>query len=340
MAKNNVTAISGSQHTALEHAAHWYALLCAGEFNASDKQAWQQWRAASHQNRWAWQQVEVLQQQLAPVADELSLQTFDDLDQQISLSRRAILRSLLMGISVSGISAVSWYGHQQGTFEFALADTHTNTGEVKTITLPDGTLVTLDTASSINFHISASERRITLRQGQIMVQTASLTSPQMSTSTQAFTKTQPPLFVDSPHGQMQALGTRFSVRLFDQHTQLNVYQHSVRITNTVGQQVLCPAQYSVNFTDQIINQPINSLEQQSWTKNMLVVNSMPLPDFIAELNRYRLGILRCDADLQQMKMSGAFNTLKTAEALQAVENAFPVKVTFISRYWGKVSAKK
>ena len=340
MAKNNATAISGSQHTALEHAAHWYALLCAGEVKNSDRESWQQWRNASQQNRWAWQQVEALQQQLAPVSDDVSLQTFDDLDQQISLSRRTILRSLLMGISVSGISGVSWYGHQQGTFEFSLADKHSNTGEIKTITLADGTLVTLDSASSIDFQMSASERQITLRQGQIMVQTATLTSPQTSAVTQSSLKTQPPLFVDSPHGRMQALGTRFSVRLFDQHTRLNVYQHSVRITNTSGQQVLCPAQYSVNFTDSVINQPINMLDHQGWTKNMLVVNNMPLPDFIAELNRYRPGLLRCDVNLQHLQISGAFNSLKTDEALLAVENAFPVKVHFISRYWGKVSAKK
>ena len=332
MIKNDETAISGSQHTALEHAAHWYALLCAGEVKTSDRKSWQQWRDASQQNRWAWQQVEALQQQLFSVSDDVSLQTFDDLDQQISVSRRAILRSLLMGISVSGISGVSWYGHQQGTFEFALADKHTRTGEVKTITLADGTLVTLNTASSIDVHISASERQITLRQGQIMVQTA-------SASAQPAVKTQPPLFVISPHGQMQALGTRFSVRLFDQHTRLNVYQHSVRITNTLGQQVLCPEQHSVNFTDSVINKPINMLDHQGWTHNMLVVNNMPLPDFIAELNRYRPGLLRCDPELQHLQISGAFNTLKTDEALLAVENAFPVKVAFISRYWGKVSAK-
>ncbi|MCD0503650.1 DUF4880 domain-containing protein, partial [Bordetella petrii] len=55
---------------AMEHAAHWYALLISGEASAADQARWRTWLDAHPQHRQAWQYVEsVSQRVLAPLQE-------------------------------------------------------------------------------------------------------------------------------------------------------------------------------------------------------------------------------------------------------------------------------
>lgn len=77
--------------------------------------------------------------------------------------------------------------------------------------MPDGTRVWLNTATAFNEDYRADQHRLPLLRGEILIETAA--------------DARRPFFVDTPHGQMQALGTRFTVRLDERQTLLAVEKH-------------------------------------------------------------------------------------------------------------------
>jgi transmembrane sensor len=60
---------------------------------------------------------------------------------------------------------------------------------------------------------------------------------------------------------------------------------------------------------------------------------MSLASFAAELGRYRPGLLRCDPEVAQLEVSGAFQLHDTDQALHALTQVLPVEIRYRTRYW-------
>ena len=74
----------------------------------------------------------------------------------------------------------------------------------------------------------------------------------------------------------------------------------------------------------------------AWTNGVLVADGMRLGEFLAELARYRPGLLSCAPELENLPITGTFriqNTDLVLEALAASEN---LKLDYRTRYWVKV----
>ncbi|MCP2937671.1 FecR domain-containing protein, partial [Salmonella enterica subsp. enterica serovar Typhimurium] len=78
---------------------------------------------------------------------------------------------------------------------YLLADHRTVPGERLTVTLDDGSRVTLNTDSAIDEQYTGQERRIVLRRGEILVEVSA--DPQR------------PFVVESRHATARALGTQY-----------------------------------------------------------------------------------------------------------------------------------
>ena len=76
-----------------------------------------------------------------------------------------------------------------------------------------------------------------------------------------------------------------------------------------------------------------------WEQGMLVARDQPLAEVLAELARYRHGLLRCDPEVAGLHVSGALSVADTDQALNALELTLPVRVSRLSRYWVTVSAR-
>ena len=120
-------------------------------------------------------------------------------------------------------------------------------------------------------------------------------------------------------------------------TRVNVYQHSVEVTAQDGTRRNCNAGHRLDFTDRQISPAVRGAENDAWVRRQLVINDMRLDDFVRELGRYRTGLLRCDPTVAHFRISGAFRTGDTDQALRAIEKSFPVKVTYRTRYWAHIS---
>ena len=66
---------------------------------------------------------------------------------------------------------------------------------------------------------------------------------------------------------------------------------------------------------------------------MLVVERMRLADFLAELDRYRPGYLRCDPQVADLRVSGAFPLRAPDDVLALLAETLPVRLRSMSRYW-------
>lgn len=316
-------ALDARQHAALEQAALWYVRLTGDNQSASEKHAWQQWLQAAPENRWAWQQAERLQQRLQAMPTRLAGRTLDLAAQQHSAGRRSVLKGIAL---LLGSGSLGWAGYQHSRTSPWLAEHRTAVGERKSLTLADGSQVQLNTGSALDVHYDGQQRLLILRQGEILIRTAS--DPQGR-----------PFQVQTPQGLVRVLGTRFSVRINDQRTDVAVFEHRVQLTPLHGQPVLLDNGKQASFSTTAA-QPERPLKeaQDAWSKGLLIANNQPLGELLDELGRYRHGWLRCDPAVANLRISGTFNLDDSDQALRAVTSALPVRLEHRTRYWLTVRA--
>lgn len=307
---------SSEQRRALRDAAQWHARLGATPGCKSIQQQWIDWHQESDANRWAWQHLERLQKVFQGVPGTIARSTLTL--ETAQPRRRTVLKGLLIG---AGVSSSAWLGYREAPVW--LADQRTRTGERRSLTLSDGTLVTLNTSTAVDILFKADQRLILLREGEILVQTGKDTRP---------------FKVQSAQGEMRALGTRFSVRQHAHSTELNVFEHTVAVSNKAGGTELpVGAGMRLYFGDGPLPTPtLVDPNQIEWVRNRLVIDNWPLDRVLAELQRYRPGFIECSPQLKELRLSGSFPVDDTGQAFVAIARVLPVKFETLTRYWVRV----
>lgn len=323
--------MTGPSPEVVEQAACWMATFQSGEATADDESACARWRAAHPAHELAWQRMQGLEVQLRGGLRQLSptvaRRTLQDARQR---TRRGALRSLagLGAVAITGGGA--WMLADPLPFAQLTADHATRTGERRSIVLPDGTRVTLNTATAIDVHFSAALRQILLRAGEIEIITGQ--DPQRR-----------PIEVATRLGRIMPLGTRFTVRdvdadagqAHDNAVLVSVTEGAVSIAPRLGTTApRLPAGQQTRFTSTAVEPP-QAIDAASaaWLDDMIVADRTPLPRFIAELGRYRRGVLRCDPALAALTVSGAFPLQDNDAVLVLLQEALPVRVRSLTRYW-------
>ncbi|MCB4811529.1 FecR domain-containing protein [Methylovorus menthalis] len=318
---NNHIAANPSYAT-LQQAAEWFAMLHAGEFDTEERAALQAWLEQDNAHRLAWQQVENVMRKFQHMGDDAARQTLHTLSQ----GRRRVVKSIL---ALCLISAGGWSIARQPAVQqwsgILMAQHTTRIGERRRMQLADGSILWLNTASAVNIDYSASQRHIQLVAGEVWVQTATDTM-------------QPgrPFIVSTRHGQLQALGTRFNVLDDGQRSHVAVFEGAVAIRLQQADQpgLIVQAGEQSSF-DGISIQPAHEADpaMESWTRGMLVADNLPLPEFVARLERYRRGHLGYDPALSHLRIVGAFPLQDTDRALHLLEQTLPVRVHRLLPWW-------
>lgn len=306
----------------IREAAGWYSQLCSGEASVADKLAWQHWLDQGWEQQWAWSRVEHLQQQLSVAPGRLTRNLLDSGAEEMRASRRALLK----GIGVVAVTMpLVWQGWRTQPWQAVLADYSTALGERREWVLADGTRLTLNTDSAVNVVFDQHVRMVQLIKGEIYIETG-----------HASAALQQPFIVKTAQARLRALGTQFTVRQHANATWLGVMQHAVEVhAEHAGPAYIVPAGQQVMIGEEA-SEPVRVLagNEASWRRGMLVVTDWRLADLVAELGRYRRGVLRCDPQLAEQRISGAFPLDDTNIALEAIQTALPqVRLNYFSRYW-------
>lgn len=310
---------------ALREAAIWLMRLNSGEADARTLRAWQRWRSRNPASELAWQRAEQLQQRLGRLPSPIARPSLERAEQIQSLDRRRALQMLMLLMVATPVG----YGLRHPASAWT-ADYRTATGEWRELELPDGSRVALDTASAIDVRFDASQRLVALHAGEILVTTAH--QPRGPSR---------PFLVETRHGLLRALGTRFTVRAGSEATAIAVEQGAVEIAPSSAPQrkQIIPAGWRARFDAHAI-QPFVALSGEigTWAQGVLHADNQRLDDFLAELGRYRPGVLRCAPEVAGLRISGAFQLRDTDHVLDLLAGSLPLRVRRSSRYWTVVEA--
>jgi transmembrane sensor len=75
----------------------------------------------------------------------------------------------------------------------------------------------------------------------------------------------------------------------------------------------------------------------AWVRGQLVADEQRLGDFLAELDRYRRGVLRIDPQIASLRLSGVFPLADTDRILATLPSVLPVRVQWSTRFWVTVT---
>ncbi|KZK28007.1 histidine kinase [Delftia sp. GW456-R20] len=324
------------QARVLDEAAEWLMRLHDSGATDADRAACERWRQADPQHALAWERAERLLGKLGGLPAALAMPALDRPRSHRAQRRAAVARlaALLAVAPASWLAWQAWYAADQRGWG---ADLRTATGERRTEHLADGSRLMLDTASAVDIRFDGALRLLTLRQGAISIETAADTATPHR-----------PFVVDTAHGRLRALGTRFTVRQEGGRAdggpvRLAVTEGAVEVTLRGAAHpalVVQAGQQTVLRAGEVTApQPLQP-EATAWTHGMLMADAMPLAAFCAELSRYRPGLLQCAPEVRALRVSGSFPLGDTDRTLTMLASTYPVDVqTRMRGYWITVVAR-
>ncbi|WP_447764307.1 FecR domain-containing protein [Pseudomonas reinekei] len=313
-------SLSAIELKAISVAAQWYARLQSGVATDADRSAWNDWLVADPAHLQAWQRMTAVGEQMARVPGALASPALRGAD----LSRRQVVRNVLL---LTSASSIGWLGWRSETSRSLFADLRTAVGERRELRLADGSSLLLNTDTSVNQRFDGQQRVLELLSGEILVTTA-------------VDPLQRPFKVLTRHGEVLALGTRFIVRSQELGGEVSVLEKAVQVSPALGGAMIrVEAGQSVAFNGRSAGAlRRNDASVGAWQQGSIIAIDRPLSELLADISRYRSGVLRCDPRIAQLKVSGAFPIDNTDRALAALESGLSLRVTQYSRYWVNVSS--
>ena len=315
------TSDQGIRTAVLEQAAQWFAVLRDEAASAQDRERWRSWISADPAHAAAWQRVESVLGTFHKTVESGGAATARaTLERRTRRARRRVLGALGgAGVAVlAGLLAPRTVLWREWSAQFAAAnaDVHTAIGEVRDLTLADGSLLWLGTATAADVRYGDRSRLVLLHEGEVLVQSAPDVQPVAR-----------PLMVETRHGTLTARGTRFSVRSLGDSSEVAVFEGAVEVRSRGGEGRVVHAGAQVRFdaAGLDVERPA-SHARESWARGILLADDTPLDQFIAELARYRKGSLTCDPVLARHRLVGAYPLQDTDRILAALQATLPVRL--------------
>ncbi|UQV44505.1 FecR domain-containing protein [Janthinobacterium lividum] len=326
-------AMPPADYAILQEAAEWFAVLRADDADPADQQAWERWHELSGAHRAAWRRVEAVSAEFQAVPGEAARQALDAAGpRQSDATRRSMVKGLLALCLASGLGGAALLRRDTRSWVASLnAGEKTAVGAIRQLALADGSQLWLNTATALDIDFSPGLRRIALHGGEIYI--ASARDSQQPAR---------PLVVDTVHGRLRALGTRFSVQPQGDATLLAVYEGSVEVAPRDGGMArIVPAGQQVRFGDGFIGEPFPADPNgAAWIEYRLQPEQMRLDDFLVQLSRYRHGHLGCAPEVAHLRLVGSYPLADTDRILAALEATLPVKIHRLHEWWVTVEAQQ
>ncbi|WP_438298787.1 FecR domain-containing protein [Pseudomonas sp. NMS19W] len=310
--------------TLIDEAAQWMALLQSGDVSLQERAAFDAWCAADPRH----------QQIIEQMGGGLNLLRHANLR---GLPRESVLHSLnapsssrrrfISGsLSVLGLAVLAGLlGRRYGWLPEA-GELSTGTGERREFTLEDGSTLMLNARSRVVPLFDSAERLLALRSGELLIDVAK--NPAR------------PFVVETGHGRMRALGTKFLVQRAEDSTRLVMLHSQVEVVTAGGARQVVEAGESLLFNEREILALERSKGQESaWVQGRLEVRDRPLSEVIDSLRSYRRGILHLSPEVAGLRLSGLYPLDDSDRTLQLLERSLPIRVTWHNPYWVSIEAR-
>lgn len=304
------------------------ARLWSEEASDADKATCEQWRMAHPDHEKAWNRLQITEDKLHGIPREIARHALREPAVTAYTTQRQALK--LLGL-IAMVGGTMHLVRKSDTWQFVSSDHSTQTGEIREIALPDGTRIILNTATAIDVYFDNQARRIMLRSDEILITTA----PDS-------TAVHRPFRIQSRQGVIEVLGTRFIVRQDTDISYVTVLEGAIEIhsEHAINTAIRIDAGQYTTFSVKQVMSPVTVQESAAaWSKGMLVAENMRVADFVAELRRYRPGLLRCDPAVADLRVTDVFPLHDTDPALLNLTLGLPVRIIYRTRYWVTVQAQ-
>jgi transmembrane sensor len=224
--------------------------------------------------------------------------------------------------AILALGGLVWFVAESGLDP---SDIRTAIGEQRSVTLPDGSIVILNTDSQLHVDLGVAERHIDLIRGEAQFKVAKDASR--------------PFIVSTREASVRAIGTIFNVYAGSERTEVAVLEGRIelrdlaarsgpatrigeRIELTAGQQAAVVAEGDIVRN---VEAPIE--RATAWIERRLVFRQQTLADVVAEFNRYHERPIRTeDAALAGVRISGTFDSSDPRSLLEYLERFENVRI--------------
>ncbi|TMN33610.1 FecR domain-containing protein [Pseudoalteromonas sp. S2755] len=295
---------------------HWLELERQG-LTMEQQQVLNRWLGESRAHQTAYQESKQVEQLLS----QFSEQDIAQLESPVTHSKlkSEITRRYFAIAACFALLTLSFFGYQTWFFQVNNDTFHasyqSSRGELRNISLPDNSLLTLDAKTSLAIDFDGNRRSNKLLSGRVLFDVASDKSR--------------PFVISAGSTKITVLGTRFSVdkkadsvRIVVDHGRVNVQSQNQQITLTKGQMAVVGSDGIVK-TEFAPN--LNLVD--AFKQGRLVFDNAPLNEVFEEFKRHHaISYTLTAQSTEQLVISGTFLASELENFLNLLPSVLPVEV--------------
>jgi transmembrane sensor len=291
-----------------DQALDWFARLRNSEPDAATHAEFQAWLAKDPRHEAEFRSLETL----------WNSKSFRDAVKTLPVDRRALLRTKTprwplhaVALAASVLIAAGVWQYPALTIAFQ-ADFQTATGSQTTVRLPDGSMMILNTDTAVATDFDGGRRHIRLLRGEAFFDVVH--DPAR------------PFTVSGHYGEVQVLGTAFSVRTDDGEDQVVLERGRVQVLclcDGKGKAELSPGE-AVSITASAVS-PVRAADPSAtlaWRDGRIIFENASLGAVLEELRRYHRGpIVVADERVNRLVVTGNYRLDNVEGALRTLADA-------------------
>jgi transmembrane sensor len=281
--------------------------------------AFEAWRCMSTDHAAAYERVSIARHEAQGLAAQPALLSLRQqtlaraaLARKPLLSKRRVVAAAIVFLTGAPLAALGIHAWAPKVEPPAGERFRTDIGQQAEVTLPDGSTVTLDTASRLEVRYDGNARRALL-DGQGWFKLKPSDRPFLIIAGgHSFTAGEGSFDVRTDPGQVRAFTANGTLALADGESS---------VTLAAGNLL---AAHGNDVTIRKLDDPASFT---GWRTGLLQFDDVPVAEATGELNRYRHRPIRiADNGVAGLRISGAFRTAETPAFVDALTSGFPVRV--------------
>lgn len=330
----------------------WWVKLQSGEGGAATLNACRRWRAADPRHENAWAHLEALAQAVRDIPSDFAhahlvgartgtgngTGTHNGAGNDIGTStdngagttrpantrperqRRAVIKAMAGVVALGGAGAVAY---EWTPWQRVVADYSTRVGERRRLVLPDDVQMDLASDTAVSSAFRAGQHQLTLWRGEIGIAVHHDDGAA-------------PLLVTVDGARVEALNARFSLWRRSSGMRVDVYEGTLRVNAQGAESRLMNAGAALYRKGDVWREAAAQPGRAAWMEGLLVANGDRLSVVVAQLARYRRGIVSVSPDVADLSVSGVFPLDDTDRALDMLQHVLPITIRRWGPWWVRV----
>jgi transmembrane sensor len=297
----------------LQAAVDWFVRL-QGDSDLETWIAFQAWLEADAANARAYDTVEALWVDIEEAPPSREPHVVAASDNVVPLAPRRAAKPPQRGLWIGGAiaAALAVTIALPALMKPGYQDYATAKGQIRKITLADGSKVTLGAATTLRVRLGKTQRDAVLVDGEAAFDVAHQPSR--------------PFVVAAGDREIRVLGTEFNVLNHGDRLDVTVRRGLVAVSGD-GQSVQVAKGQKLTHAKGAAISPIKAVDPEAefaWSKGQLIYRDAPLSEVVADINRYVATPISVDPSAASVKFSGVLSIDEEAAMIRRLELFAPV----------------